>query len=112
MLLATHIETIEDANVRIALLPIGEVLIELLQPITQGEGIIGKLLKEQGKGFRHMAYGVDNIVRMMDEMKPAGISLRDETPRAGAAGARIAFISSEETNNVLVELVERGEEIH
>ena len=109
---ATHIETIEYLDLQIAFLPIGEVMIELLQPLTPGEGIIGKLLKEQGEGFHHMAYRVDNIERMLAEMKQAGVRLMDETPRAGAAGSRIAFINPEETNNVLMELLERGEDIH
>jgi len=49
--------------------------------------------------------------QLLAEMKKAGIKLRDEKPRPGGAGSWIAFLSPEETGNVLTELVEREKEL-
>jgi methylmalonyl-CoA/ethylmalonyl-CoA epimerase len=38
------------------------------------------------------------------ELTAKGIKLRDETPRIGHAGARIAFIDPASTGNVLIAL--------
>ena len=40
------------------------------------------------------------------ELKAKGVKLRDETPRIGHGGARIAFIDPASTGNLLIELAE------
>ena len=41
------------------------------------------------------------------ELKEKKVRLIDQEPRAGAGGAKIAFIHPKETNGVLVEICER-----
>ena len=108
---ATKIETIKDIKVRIAFIPLGEVLIELLEPTEPGQGRIGRFLEENGEGFHHIAYRVGNIDRAMERLKGINIPLRDKQPRDGGDGSRIVFIEPMVTQNVLTELVERGEEV-
>ena len=104
---ATHFEVIAELSLRIAFIPIGEVMIELLEPIASGKGRLSEFLETHGEGLHHIAYKVDNLAQILAEMKKNGVKLRDEKPRVGAHSSRIAFISPEETNNVLTELVER-----
>ena len=106
---ATHIEVMEELLLRIAFIPVGEVMIELLQPLAPGKGRLGELLEKRGEGVDHIAYRVDDLDQVLAEMKRSGVRLKDEKPRAGAEGSRIAFISADETNNVLVELVQRDD---
>ena len=101
---ASQIVIMEELNLRIGFIHIGEVMLELLQPIVPGEQRIG------GEGIDHIAYRVDNLNALLEKMKKDGAKLNDETPRAGAHGARIAFVNAEETNNVLVELIELPED--
>jgi len=108
---ATHIETMEELSVRVAFIPVGEVMIELLEPLIRGKGRISEFLEEHGEGITHIAYRVENLSTLLTEMKNAGVRLRDERPRSGAAGSWVAFLSPEETNNITVELVEREKEI-
>jgi methylmalonyl-CoA epimerase len=108
---AKKIETIEDLNVRIAFIPVGEVMLELVEPIVPGQGNIGEFLKRNGEGFHHIAYRVEKLDELLDSMKKADITLRDNHPRPGAAGSRIVFLGPEETNNVLTELVEREQDL-
>jgi len=108
---AIKIETLSDIKVKLAFIPLGEVLIELLEPIKPGEGRIGKFLEEEGEGFHHIALRVDNIHNIIERLKKINIPLRDEKPRDGGDGSRIAFIEPTSTQNVLTELVERDKEV-
>ena len=108
---ARIIETHEELNVRIAFIPVGEVMLELAEPMVPGQGRIGEFLTRNGEGFHHIAYRVENLDDLLDTLKAADVTLRDNEPRPGAAGSRIAFLAPEETNNVLTELVERQQDL-
>lgn len=108
---AIKIETLQDIKVKVAFIPLGEVLIELLEPVEPGEGRIGKFLEEKGEGFHHIAFRVKDIQEAMDRLKKNNIPLRDEKPRDGGDGSKIAFIEPISTQNVLTELVERDREV-
>ena len=105
------IERREDINVRIALILLGGVMIELLEPLKPGVGRIGKFIEEKGEGFHHIALRVQNINDTMEKFKEMNVSFRDKEPRVGGDDARIAFIEPECTQNVLTELVERKREV-
>jgi methylmalonyl-CoA epimerase len=108
---AKIIETLEKRNVRIAFIPVGEVMLELVEPIVAGKGNVGEFLKRNGEGFHHIAYRVENLDDLLDTLNGADVALRDQKPRTGAAGSRIAFLAPQETNNVLTELVEREQDL-
>ncbi|MFC1969490.1 VOC family protein [Chloroflexota bacterium] len=108
---AKHIEIIEDRSIRIAFIPVGEVMLELIEPLSAGAGPIGEFLDKHGEGFHHICYRVDHLEALLVEMKKVGVVLRDEKPKPGAAGSWIAFLDPEETDNVLTELVEREQEV-
>ncbi len=105
------IETLEDISVIIAFLPLGEVLIELLQPTSPGAGSIGRFLVDKGPGFHHIAYRVEDIDQALVALKANGVAVRDDPPRPGGDDSRISFLNPGDTQNVLTELVERSHEI-
>jgi len=105
-----HIEVREDLHVRFAFIPIGEVMIELLQPTSPGKGRVGEFIESHGEGFHHIAYRISgDLSAVLADIKESGVRLKDEQPRAGGKGSRIAFISPEEMNGVLIELVQRND---
>ena len=106
-----HIEEMADISVRIAFIPVGEVMLELIEPLPRGTGRLAEFLEKHGEGFHHIAYRVDNLEAVLTKMKKAGIKLRDEKPRPGGGDSSIAFLNPEETSNVLTELVQRGKEL-
>lgn len=108
---AKHIETLEELSLQIAFIPVGEAMLELLAPLAPGKGRIGEFLEKHGEGFHHIAYRVEHLEALLAEMKKAGIKLRDDKPQPGGGGSWIAFLSPEETGNVLTELVEREKEL-
>ncbi len=104
------VETYNQVNARIAFVALGEVVVELIEPIEPGAGMIGKFLTEKGEGFHHLALEVDDIIETIEKFKAMNIALIDEKPRTGAHGSRIAFMDQSLTQNVLTELVENNHE--
>ena len=102
----SSIETNEQYKVKIAFLPVGDTLVELLQPMAEGT-MMSNILKERGEGIHHIAFRVDDIEAELAKLKGLGIPLIDETPQSGGLGARIAFLHPSAANSVSLELVEK-----
>ena len=90
---------------RLAMLPVGQTYVELLQG-TGPESGVTKWMGDHGPGLFHICFEVEDIDGALDELRAKGVKLRDETPRIGHGGARIAFIDPASTGNVLIELAE------
>lgn len=102
-----HTETVEDQKVRVAMLPIGESRLELLEP-TSDDSPISKFLEKRGGGIHHIAVEVDDIEAALAQLKASGTRLIDEAPRVGAEGCLVAFVHPSATHGVLLELVQTG----
>ena len=100
-----HTEVVEDQKVRVAMLPIGESRIELLEP-TSDDSPISKFLEKRGPGIHHIAVEVDDIEAALAKLKSQGMRLIDEQPRIGAEGCLVAFVHPAATGGVLLELVQ------
>jgi methylmalonyl-CoA/ethylmalonyl-CoA epimerase len=100
-----HTEIVEEQKVRVAMLPIGESRIELLEP-TSDDSPISKFLEKRGGGIHHIAVRVDDIDAALNALKVKGMRLIDETPRVGAEGCLVAFVHPSSANGVLLELVQ------
>ncbi len=100
-----HTEVVEDQKVRVAMLPIGESRVELLEP-TSDDSPISKFLEKRGGGIHHVAVEVDDIAESLAKLKENGVKLIDEEPRLGAEGCLVAFVHPKSANGVLLELVQ------
>jgi len=98
-------EEVASQKVRVAMLPIGESRIELLEA-TSDDSPISKFLAKRGPGVHHVAFNVPDIRAALAELKTKGARLIDEEPRTGAGGCLVAFIHPSSTGGVLIELVE------
>ena len=107
----TETEEVSGQQVRVAMLPIGESRIELLEA-TSADSPISKFLAKRGPGIHHIALRVEDIRARLADLKSKGARLIDEEPRTGAGGCLVAFIHPSSTGGVLIELVENvGEKI-
>lgn len=106
-----EIEVVEDQGVRVAMLPIGESRIELLEA-TGADTPVGKFLAKRGPGIHHLCVEVNDINAKLDELKARGAQLIDEQPRRGAGGALVAFVHPSSTGGVLIELTQKGSGSH
>ena len=90
---------------RLAMLPVGQTYIELLEGQGPQSGVT-KWMNDKGPGLFHICFEVEDIDAALAELKAKGVKLRDETPRPGHGGSRIAFLDPAATGNVLIELAE------
>lgn len=109
-LAVTHTEIVEEQGVRVAMLPVGEPRIELLEP-TGSDSPVAKFLEKRGAGIHHIAVRVDDIRATLLRLKESGARLIDESPRVGAGGCLVAFVHPSSANGVLLELVEHTDSI-
>jgi len=98
-------EEVAEQRVRVAMLPIGDTRVELLEPTTP-DSAVGKFLAKRGPGIHHIAVKVEDINASLAELKSKGARLIDETPRIGAGGCLVAFVHPTSANGVLLELVQ------
>ena len=98
-------EEISEQGVRVAMLPIGDTHVELLEALSP-DSSVGKFISKRGPGIHHIAVQVDDINASLADLKSKGARLIDETPRIGAGGCLIAFVHPSTTNGVLLELVQ------
>jgi methylmalonyl-CoA/ethylmalonyl-CoA epimerase len=100
-------ETIEDQGVRVALLPVGESRIELLEPLAD-DTPVGRFVAKRGEGLHHICYEVDDLASRIEDLKSRGVRVLDGYPRRGAEGKLVAFLHPASASGVLVELVEKA----
>jgi methylmalonyl-CoA/ethylmalonyl-CoA epimerase len=105
---AIETEEVADQKVRVAMLPIGESRIELLEA-TSADSPISKFIEKRGPGIHHLAVKVDNIHTALAQLKENGVRLIDTEPRRGAGGCLVAFVHPSSTGGVLLELVQNPE---
>ena len=98
-------EEVADQKVKVAMLPLGESRIELVQP-TSPDSPVQKFIDAKGEGIHHIAFEVDDLEASLNLLKYAGMQLIDQKPRIGAEGARIAFVHPKALNGVMLELIE------
>jgi lactoylglutathione lyase/methylmalonyl-CoA/ethylmalonyl-CoA epimerase len=100
------IEEIKEQKVKVAIIPVGESRIELLQS-TNLDGPIAKFIEKRGEGIHHIALEVERIEETLQKMKKKGVQLVDQKPRIGANRMKIAFLHPRSTKGVLIELCEK-----
>jgi methylmalonyl-CoA/ethylmalonyl-CoA epimerase len=102
-----HTETVEEQGVHVAMLPLGEPRVELLEP-TGPASPVAKFLEKRGPGIHHVAVRVPDIRASLVRLKSEGARLIDEEPRVGAGGCLVAFVHPSASGGVLLELVEQA----
>jgi methylmalonyl-CoA/ethylmalonyl-CoA epimerase len=90
---------------KIAFFPIGEVRVELIQPVSP-DSVVGRFLEKKGEGIHHVSYRVKDVDRSLAELERKGVQLIDKTSRQVRENERVAFLHPKSTNGVLVELIQ------
>ena len=98
-------ETVEDENVRVAMVPVGESRIELLEP-SSPDSTIAKFLEKRGQGLHHVALHVSDLAGTVERLKASGIRLISDDIKIGAGGHLYVFVHPSSAGGVLLELVE------
>jgi methylmalonyl-CoA/ethylmalonyl-CoA epimerase len=98
-----HVEEVASQKTRVAMLPIGESRLELLEAMEE-DSPVARFIAKRGEGIHHICFQVEDVKQEISRLKAAGVRMIDETPRPGADGCLVAFVHPSSTNGVLVEL--------
>ena len=100
-----HRERVEDQGVEEAMIPVGEVYLQLLGA-TGPDSTVAKFIDRRGEGLHHIAYEVDDLVAALADLKTKGVPLIDDEPRVGGRGHMVAFVHPKGNHGLLVELIQ------
>jgi methylmalonyl-CoA epimerase len=98
-------EVVEAEQVRLAMVPIGESRLELLESTSENSPIT-KFIAERGEGLHHVSLRVPDLSATVERLKSNGVRLVSSEIKTGAGGHRYVFVHPSSAGGVLLELVE------
>jgi len=98
-------ETVEHEKVRVAMVPLGESRIELLEA-TEPDSVIANFISKRGEGLHHVAIHVPDLTRAVEQLKATGTRFVSDEIKIGAGGNLYVFVHPSSAGGVLVELVQ------
>jgi methylmalonyl-CoA epimerase len=98
-------ETVEQEQVRLVMVPVGESRLELLEA-TSEDSTIAKFIAKRGEGLHHVCLRVPDLSAAVARLKKDGVRLVSEEIKTGAGGHRYVFVHPASTGGVLLELVQ------
>lgn len=78
----------------------GDTILELMEPVG-GEGWAHDHLEENGPGFFHLAYEVDDIRAAMAELESRGIGVVDDEPRLSGMNEAWEVVNLDEDDTLV-----------
>ena len=93
-------------GIRGAVVPLGNAIIEFIEPLDPEQGPVAKFLKNRGEGIYMIGWEVDDVDDAIKGLEANGVRLLSADPESRAAGANV-FIHPKSSHGVLVELVEK-----
>jgi methylmalonyl-CoA/ethylmalonyl-CoA epimerase len=105
--------TVSWPGLSAAIVLVGEIAIELIEPLEASTLVAESLLalvREKGGGVHHLCLEVADLAEELSRLKALGVRLIDEVPRE-TEGGRIAWLQEDAGDGVMLELCERGYQI-
>ena len=106
-LTASAEELVEGEQVRVAMLPVGESRLELMEA-TSETSTVAKFIAKRGEGLHHVCLRVPDLTAVVERLKTDGVRLVSNEIKTGAGGHRYVFVHPSSAGGVLLELVEAG----
>jgi methylmalonyl-CoA epimerase len=98
-------EIVEQEQVRLVMVPLGESRLELLEA-TSENSTIAKFIAKRGEGLHHVCLKVPDLRGSVERLKRDGVRLVSEEIKTGAGGHQYIFVHPSGTGGVLLELVQ------
>jgi methylmalonyl-CoA epimerase len=106
-LTASSEEVVEGEQVRVAMLPVGESRLELLEATSENSAV-AKFIAKRGEGLHHVCLRLPDLSAAVERLKKDGVRLVSDEIKVGAGGHRYVFVHPSSAGGVLLELVESG----
>lgn len=102
-----EVKELPERGLKIAFFQVGEMLLELLAPLSE-DSQVSKFLAKNGEGIHHLAFTTPDIDAHIKELTDNGIRMATPTPSIGAEGYPIAFLHPKASHGVLTEIIEKA----
>ena len=97
----------ENFRMKIGLTMMGDLQIELIQPL-EGKTTYGEFLEKWGEGIHHLGFGVNNLDERVAAFQKLGVGVLMSGERVGA---KFAYMDTEGSVGIIVELFQREKEL-
>jgi len=98
-------ETVEQEQVRLVMVPVGESRLELLEATSENSAI-ARFIAKRGEGLHHICLKVPDLKAAVERLKKDGVRLVSEEIKTGAGGHKYIFVHPSSAGGVLLELVQ------
>jgi methylmalonyl-CoA epimerase len=98
-------ETVEREGVRTHFIGAGSTKLELLEALGP-DSPVARFLEKRGEGVHHLAFEVDDVMKIIARGREMGLSPLSIEARPGADRKRIAFFHPKDTHGLLIEVCE------
>lgn len=98
-------ETVEQEQVRVVMVAVGESRLELLEA-TSEDSTIAKFVAKRGEGLHHVCLRVPDLPAAVERLKKDGMRLVSDEIKTGAGGHQYVFVHPASAAGVLLELVQ------
>jgi methylmalonyl-CoA epimerase len=106
-LAASAEEVVDGEQVRVAMLPVGESRLELMEA-TSETSAVAKFIAKHGEGLHHVCLRVPDLTAAVERLRRDGVRLVSNEIKVGAGGHRYVFVHPSSAGGVLLELVDAG----
>lgn len=96
-------EEISTGGVRLTHLDMGNVQLQLVEPMTD-EHPLREHLAERGEGLHHLCFKVDDVPTSLGSLAGYGLQPKSETPHDGPTGRKAGFVDPATTRGVIWEM--------
>src|ERR1700726_3782141 len=97
-------ETVEQEQVRLVMVAVGESRLELLEP-TSEDSTIARFIAKRGEGLHHVCLKVPDLPAAVARLKKDGVRLVTDEIKTGAGGHKYVFVHPSSAGGVLLELI-------
>jgi len=104
-LMPERADDIGDRGFKSILYQIGTTMVDFFEP-TRDDTALARQLKEQGPGVAHVAWGVEGIDRIFQDLKAKGNELRGESPSTSPFGYKTLTIEPSSSHGIYFQLAE------
>lgn len=100
---SSAVREVPSQGVKIAMITVGDLKLELLEPFGE-HSPISNFLAKRGQGLHHITFEVDEMEKNVAEIKQKGVRTLSELPSVGYDGKPIIFLHPKDTGGVLIEI--------
>lgn len=101
-------ERIESGKVRLTHLDMGNLHLQLVQPLTDDHPLQAHL-SQHGEGLHHLCFATDKVKQTLDALPDRGLAAKSEVPHDGPRGRKAGFIDATTSRGVIWEMTDSGD---